>query len=292
MILQNIYDKGLIPGLPKFLLTNTHYLTIMGSQSYGTNNDDSDTDIYGFGIPPKEMIFPHLAGEIMGFSTPQTRFKHWEEHHIMDGKKEYDFSVYSIINYFRLLMGNNPNVLDSIWTPINCVVHCTSVGQMVRDNRKMFMHKGLFHKFRGYSFSQLHKMETKDPKGKRKAIRDKYGWDVKFGMNVVRILLEAEQLLETGELDLQRYREMLKSIRRGEWTAQQVKDWFATKEKHLDGLYQTSKLPYGPDEEKIKELLLNCLEQHFGSLDKAIVVPNKLENALKQIKDICDKATT
>lgn len=290
MILQNLYAKDLVRP-PRWLPGSTQYLSIMGSQAYGNATDGSDEDIYGFAIPPLGEIFPHLQGDIPGFGKQKQRFDCWQQHHIIDQetKKEYDFQVFSIVRYFHLLMDNNPNVLDSIFTPINCVVHCTQIGQMVRDNRKMFVHKGLFHKFRGYAFSQLHKMDTKDPEGKRKEIRDKYGWDVKFGSHVVRLMLEAEQLLETGDMDIQRDREMLKAIRRGEWTVQQVRDYFAQKDKSLEELYNRSTLPYSPDEEKIKQLLLSCLEAHYGSLSKAITMPERSDIALREISEVLKK---
>jgi len=95
-------------------------------------------------------------------------------------------------------------------------------------------------------------------------------------------------ILTEGDIDVLRHKEMLKSIKHGGWPEQKVHDFFAQKEKDLEKVYAESKLPWGPNEEAIKELLLNCLEHHFGSLDKAVIVPNKLENALRQIKEICD----
>jgi predicted nucleotidyltransferase len=292
MLLQNLYEKKLIHP-PDWLPNNTHYLTIFGSQSYGCSTDKSDCDIYGFAIPRKENVFPAINGEIVGFGRQKKRFESWQEHHVDDkeSRKQYDFTIFSIIRYFQLLMDNNSNVLDSIWTPVNCVIHITEIGQLVRDNRKMFLHKGLYHRFRGYSFSQLHKMAIKNPEegSKRYENVKEYGWDLKFGMNVVRLLLECEQLLQTGDMDIQRDRETLKAIRRGEWTEQQVRDLFTVKEKYLEELYQKSTLPYGPDEDKIKKLLLNCLEIHYGSLSDCIILPDKYKTAIDQINDICQK---
>jgi len=49
-------------------------------------------------------------------------------------------------------------------------------------------------------------------------------------------------------------------------------------------------LPHGPDEAKIKQLLLDCLEHHFGSLSEAVVVPNQERELLRRIKALCEKA--
>ena len=50
--------------------------------------------------------------------------------------------------------------------------------------------------------------------------------DVKFLYHVVRLLNEAEQILMEGDLDLERNREQLKSIRKGEWTFDQIVKYF------------------------------------------------------------------
>ncbi len=195
------------------MVDGSQYLTIAGSHAYGTNRPDSDFDICGFCMPPKYMVFPHLAGEIPGFGRQKKAFDEWstgENGHIWDadacgGKgRDYEFRVYSIVKCFQLLMDNNPNMLDLLFTPRECVVHSTKVGDMVRDSRHIFLHKGCWHKFKGYAFSQMKKMESKDPDpdSKRAANRAKYGFDTKFAAHTLRLMYECEQILESGELDL------------------------------------------------------------------------------------------
>ena len=58
-------------------------------------------------------------------------------------------------------MENNPNMIDSLFTPINCVLYSSKIADLVRDNRQLFLHKGAWFKFKNYSFSQLHKMKNK-----------------------------------------------------------------------------------------------------------------------------------
>jgi len=114
---RTIEEKGLIRP-PHWLSDNIHYETMMGSVAYGMSSDTNDMDIYGFCIPPKEMVFPHLAGEIEGFDRQKKRFEQWQEHHVVDpddlaGKgRSHDFSIFSIVKYFSLAMENNPNMID------------------------------------------------------------------------------------------------------------------------------------------------------------------------------------
>lgn len=293
-IVSRIIDKKLTTDYPPFMKSNIHYEIIMGSYAYGVSGDTSDTDVYGFCIPPKNIIFPHLSGEIQGFGRQQKRFGNWQVHHIKDEEagKQYDVDIYNIVNFFQLCMDNNPNMIDSLFVPQRCVLLCTPIGQIVRDNRKIFLHKGIYHKTRGYSFQQLHKCETKNPEpgSKRYNNVQQYGCDTKFLMHCVRLLGECEQVLTEGDLDLERDRDRLKAIRRGEMTVEQVKDLFHVKERELEKIYhETTAVPYKPDEQKIKQLLMNCLEHHYGSLDKCVVNPDKTNTLINELESIISK---
>lgn len=161
-IVQTLRKKDLISDAPQFVVSNICYETIMGSESYAVSNDDSDRDVYGFCLPPKTMIFPHLSGHVLGFGTKPPSFEQYQQHHIIDKetRKEYDITIYNIVKYFQLLMENNPNMIDSIFTPRRCVLHSTKIAEMVRDARKEFLHKGCWHKFKGYSFAQMSKIKN------------------------------------------------------------------------------------------------------------------------------------
>jgi predicted nucleotidyltransferase len=286
--LKNI-NGGLVKP-PSWLPENIVYETIIGSMAYGVSSDSSDMDVYGFCIPKKNFIFPHLSGHIRGFGKKPEGFDQWQEHHIQDPSagKEYDVTIYSIVKYFQLCMENNPNMIDSLFTPQSCVLHMTPIANMVRENRKIFLHKGCFFKLKGYAYSQLHKAEIKNPKelSKRWKTYQKYGMDTKFCYHVVRLLGQCEQILTDHDLDLQRNNEHLKAIRRGEVSFEEIKRYFNDKENSLEKLYSESKLQNSPDEPRIKQLLIDCLEQHYGSLKDAVVNVDQAVIALREINEV------
>jgi predicted nucleotidyltransferase len=292
--LQLLTKRGLLRP-PRWLPANVQYETIMGSVAYGVSSDTSDMDVYGWAIPPKEDVFPHLAGEVAGFGKPRPQFEQYQEHHVRDpdalaGRgRTYDLTVFGIVKFFRLAMENNPNVLDSLFTPVTCVLHCTRVGTLVRENRRRFLHRGAWPKFKGYAYAQLHKLSIKQPTGKRAELVDRHGYDTKFAYHVVRLLGEVEQLLVEGDIDLQRDNDRLKSIRRGEWTEARLRQWAADKEADLERAYAASPLPPTPDEDGLKALLLNCLEEHYGSLAGCVVPPDRAVAALRAVQAELDK---
>jgi len=319
--MSSIFDKlcsdGLITDYPHHMRNNVHYEVVMGSTAYGVSTDQSDIDVYGFCMPPKDILFPYSSGNIVGFGEKPETFKQYQKHHIKDvsDNKEYDISIYSIVRFFHLCMGNNPNMIDSLFVPTRCVIHSTSIGNHVRDNRKLFLSRKSWHTFKGYAFSQLHKMqnkyakqfvdycvkydlpidaplkdllkpvkgdeyelrrvhriinkiETNGKRSKRLPMIMKHGYDTKFGYHVVRLLDECQQILEDGDIDLTRSREMLKSIRRGEWPIEVIIEYFESKLITLEESYNKSNLRYSCDEDEIKALLLECIEMHYGNVEK------------------------
>jgi len=295
-IVRRLADRNLA-GPPKWLPDNTQFESLMGSVAYGVADDTSDYDVYGFCIPPKDLIFPHLQGIIPGFGRQIPHFEQYQQHHIYDkdaltGKgRTYDLTIFSIVKYFHLAMNNNPNMVDSLFVPQNCILHITKVGQMVRENRRLFLTKKSWHTFKGYAYAQLHKMDIKNPEAgsTRAETVERFGYDVKFGYHVVRLIDEVHQILETGDLILGRNNEQLKEIRRGGWTAEQVREYFTQKESELEQLYAKSELRYGPDGPAIKTLLIACLEEHYETLEGAIVQPEAAVQALNDISAIIER---
>lgn len=290
--LQQLSNKGLLHAVPDHLYESVQYEVIMGSLAYGVSNDNSDLDIYGFSIPPKEIIFPHFRGEIIGFDPFEVGFEQFQQHHIKDpsalgGKgRVYDITIYSIVKYFRLLMENNPNIIDSLFVPDSCVLFKTALAAHIRDNRSLFLHKGCWATFKGYAYGQMHKIRSKKPEGKRKIIVDQFGYDVKFAYHVVRLLNEVEQLLVEGSMCLTKNSEQLKAIRRGEWSLEELESYFSRKEADLESVYLKSSLPDRPNTALIRNLLLECLEQYYGSITNMVNQDGKAKIALMKIQSI------
>lgn len=295
-LLQDVLRRNLLEGKnpPHFLPDNTHYLVRIGSDAYGCSNSDSDFDLYGWCIPPKEMLFPHLTGYVEGFGDRPQQFKVWQQHHIQDKDKgrEYDFCIYNVAHYLHLCANSNPNMVDSLFVPQRCIHTCTRIGSLLREARKSFLSKECWPKFKAYAYSQLHKIDTKVPQ--EDSVRAQsvklYGMDVKYAYHVVRLILECEQILVEGNLDLERNKEQLKSIRNGEWTYEEIASFCGNKEISLEEEYSKSSLPAMVDRELIRKLLLNIIEEHYGSLQKWGVCSQTSESlALRKIQTILDE---
>ncbi len=279
-VIRDLTDRGAITP-PTWLSGGIQYETITGSVAYGVASESSDLDIVGWAIPPRDVVFPHLRGEIPGFDGPRRTFEQFQVQRVDLGYRDDlrgrggghgDLTVFGIVKFFALAMDNNPNVLEILFTPEDCVLHCTKLGAIVREGRGLFLHKGALDRFRGYARSQLHKLTIKEPKGRRAEQVAAYGYDTKFAYHVVRLLCQAEQIATEGTIDLRRAVDVLRAIRRGAWSENQLRCWCEDHESRLEQAFDASPLPDRPDVGRIKALLLKCLEEHYGTLERCVEV--------------------
>lgn len=276
---------------PKWLKDTLIYEAITGSHSYGCNISGSDEDVIGICIPPRKFVLPWSEGIIPGFQDNPYKFEQYEGKKIAckDSGKEWDITVYNIIKFFNLAYENNPNFLDYLFVPQTCITMMTQAGQLIRDNRKLFLSKLCIPKFRNYSRSQIGKMENKNPIGKRKELVDKFGFDVKYAGHLIRLILQCEQILIEEDLDLVRNSQTLKGIRSGEWSKERVLDFYYAKEAEIENSILKSTLRAKPDEVRIKELLLECLEIQYGKITDKIIIESPAVETLKQIHALAGK---
>jgi predicted nucleotidyltransferase len=101
--------------------------------------------------------------------------------------------------------------------------------------------------------------------GNREELYTKYGYDTKFGMHLVRLMLEGKELLLTGKLEYPlKGREMLLDIRNGKWTSDDIIKYSEQLEAEIEGLTEKSDLPSKPRYNEIENLLIEMVESHWN----------------------------
>ena len=114
-----------------------HYIIfkgISGSHSYGTATSESDVDIRGiFRLPIEHML--SLFNPINQVSD-----------------KKSDIQFYELKRYFELAMNANPNIIELLWTPEDCVQYESEVWKKFQENRDLFISLKAYHSFSGYAY--------------------------------------------------------------------------------------------------------------------------------------------
>jgi predicted nucleotidyltransferase len=183
--------------------------------------------------------------------------------------KEWDIVVYELRKCFRLLKQGNPNVLCFLWTDKDSYLKISREGEFLIQSRNLFSGKHVYESFVGYAQGQLHRMTHLAFEGymgeKRKRLVQKFGYDVKNACHLIRLLRMGIEFLQDGKLYVKRTdADDLLSIKRGEWSLEQVKAESDKLFKKAENAYKKSKLPEYPNYEKIDNLCINIIKSHFG----------------------------
>lgn len=261
------------------------YANVHGSELYGCNTNNSDKDVCGVCLPPKNYLFPHLEGWINGFGTPPT-FEQYQQHHIKFKEANYDFKIVNITKFLSLALSGNPDIIECLFAPQDCILHKTKSFQLIVDNKQEFLTKKTIPRFRGYLCSQIQKIKSKVAVGKRTELIEKFGYDVKFAYHAVRLGLYCEQILDNRWLALRRDNELFKSIRRGDFTLMQVEEMVQSILARIEKKLISTTLPESPDKNLIYQLLVNIIEEHYGSISQLVYIKSQADIKLEEIRKI------
>lgn len=135
---------------------------ISGSRAYGLHTPQSDTDIKGVYVLPKATFY----------GLTYTDQVHNESNDIM---------YYELKRFIELLYKNNPNIMELLNSPEDCVQYRHPVMQWVKP--EMFLSRLCKQSFAGYAFSQI-----KKAKGLNKKILNPVALDRKSILDFCYIL--------------------------------------------------------------------------------------------------------
>ena len=122
------------------------YDAIGGSHAYGTNIPTSDKDVRGLFVYPEDIY--------LGLDEPIPQ--------ISDNKQ--DITYYSLKRFFELIKTANPNLIEMLWYPKDCISFCSPIMQKLIDNRDIFISKKAYYTHSSYAFAQIKKCKGSNKK--------------------------------------------------------------------------------------------------------------------------------
>lgn len=112
---------------------------IAGSHAYGTQHESSDQDVRG--------VFISTMQEYVSLEGPTDQFS----------DERSDIVYYSLRRFLELLTKSNPNAIELLYTPEDCVLLDSEFMKCIREERSSFISKKAFDTFVGYAHSQVKK---------------------------------------------------------------------------------------------------------------------------------------
>ena len=126
----------------EYLASNNCILKVVaGSHAYGTNIEGSDFDERGIFCDISERV-------VLPFEK------------IEQVKLEKEDTVYyELSKYMSLLLTQNPNILELIWTEKEDILFKNEMGDLLINNREHFLSKKVSDTYVGYALSQLKRIK-------------------------------------------------------------------------------------------------------------------------------------
>lgn len=119
---------------------------VSGSHAYGLSTPKSDIDIRGIYVNPPT--------EYLGLLDASKQ--------ISDEKN--DTTYYSLRRIFELLQTANPNIIEMLWMPEDCIKINSSIMEKIITNRGLFISKKCYHSHSGYAYAQIKKAKGQNKK--------------------------------------------------------------------------------------------------------------------------------
>jgi hypothetical protein len=223
-------------------------------------------------LPRHEHLYPQNYGFILGFDNlPDFKRKEFKGKKTMVGDQGVEIEWVSLVEFFvQAGLKGSPNLMECLFTTRNLVTVGTKMGWYLRDKRRLFISMRTYHAFKGYANGQMHRIRQRQPEtDERKAVIEKYGYDIKMAYHTLRLLDQLEQILTIGDIDLMRNKEECKLMRSGEWgDFDRFDKEFQKRMDYVAELSRKCNLAPQPQDGALKNLLLEILEESGRGLSQ------------------------
>ena len=255
-LLQHVKESGFL--FPDRLI----HLFVGGSELHGAKvHGTDDLDIYGIYIEPPEMVLgleslPHFVWSTAGNER-------------RNGPKDVDVTLYSLKKWAGLACKGNPTALHFLFT--KSVVR-SKIWSEILEQREVFLSRSCVPQFLGFAAAQLKRMtggSGRGKKGQRPELEEKYGYDVKAGMHVLRLLYECQELVSAGQITLPRpERDLLIRVRTGKYSMDQVLTMAQRLFAECEEAARSSSLPERVDRAAVSHLLADSYRKAWDSFKR------------------------
>lgn len=223
-----------------------------GSRLYGLHTPESDHDYLSVFVENPDQVFTAVNPD----RTIKLHDRGANERNV---DAEDDGVAYGLRHFFKLLKSGNPTLLCVPFAPPDAIITDSSGAQLIFENRQLFLHSGCSARFYGYATKQKERMarERAGHTPNRPEIVEKYGYDCKYAMHIVRLALQGEEILSTGNISLpmrEEDRTLCLDVRHGKYTEQEALDMIEEMLVRIDTAGKNSDLPPEPDHAAVAAL--------------------------------------
>ena len=180
---------------------------------------------------------------------------------------DLDLTIYSLRKFLRLAMQGNPSVVNLLFVSKEQCTTRSVRGAWLQDMAPYIISRQAGFRFLGYLESQRQRLlgERGQKKVNRPELEEKYGFDTKYAMHILRLGFQGVELLSTGRISFPMPEEAHRftyDTRLGKVPLQDVLQKAGKLEREIKDLISDgSPLPEKPDRERVEKWMI---EQYRG----------------------------
>lgn len=183
---------------------------------------------------------------------------------------DLDLTIFSLRKWARLALQGNPTVLLLLYLPDDALVLRTNVGEQLQKLAPAFASRRAGRRFLGYLEAQRQRLVGE--RGQRNINRlelvERFGYDTKYAMHMLRLGYQGVEFLESGRLSLpmrEPVRSHLMEVRKGRSNLADVLAECTQLEMRLTALLDSSPLSVEPDLNTVESFVMDTYASAWAS---------------------------
>jgi hypothetical protein len=197
-------------------------------------------------LPPQQVDYVSLVHNFTSAKTFKMQLRNYSDGHRLVPFSGDTYGVYKADGHSPyhettgVLLSDYEGDSHDLGTPLFVVKFNRSVYEVAKENHNNYW------------------TWKKNRNAKRSELEEKYGYDTKHAMHLVRLLRTGAEALETGTILVRRPdAEELLAIRNGAWSYEEIVSYAESMDKKVrEELYTTTKLPKRPNIQLAAKLML------------------------------------
>lgn len=181
---------------------------------------------------------------------------------------DLDLTIYSLRKFLRLAMQGNPQLVQLLFVPFNLCVIRDGRGAGLQDLAPLIVSRDAGMRYLGYMESQRQRLmgERGQKKVNRPELEERFGFDTKYAMHVVRLGFQGVELLKTGRLTVpmpEAERAFTYAVRLGDVPLQDVLTKAGDLERELKDLLSDGPIREKPDREGVERWMISMYFENW-----------------------------
>lgn len=181
---------------------------------------------------------------------------------------DLDLTIFSLRKFLRLAMQGNPQLVQTLFVPSALHVQSDARGHQLQELAPLIVSRHAGHRYLGYLEAQRQRLlgERGQKKVNRPALEEKFGFDTKYAMHILRLGFQGVEIMSTGKLTLpmaEKDRAFVYATRLGQVPLQDVLTKAGELERQIKDLLDDAPLAAEPDRDAVQAWMLRMYLENW-----------------------------